>query len=129
MIRRRAELRHRRHPRTPILSLYILESNTTAAGSGIELCFEPGIVEAGKQSTDEIEIHAADELGVLVGEGVERAVDQRHSVRIDARLVARVLQDPDGCLAYRRATLDRAFLTTDLPSERPSSSAVRLQRL
>jgi hypothetical protein len=48
---------------------------------------------------DEIEIHAADEIGVLVGERVERAVDEGHSARINARLITTVLQGPDGRIA------------------------------
>ena len=101
---------------TPYVGLNVLESHTTPSRGGIKYCFEPGSVEARKHPLDQLQIYATDQIRVLLGKRMERAVDQRQFTRIDARLVAKVHQGLGRRVAYGRAAL-RSSILEDGPSE------------
>ena len=74
-------------------SLSLAEPDAAPPRGGVEPGFEMGPFETGDQTLEEVEVHAAHEVGVLLGERMERAVDQAHPARLAAGLVAALPQD------------------------------------
>jgi hypothetical protein len=66
----------------------LFEAHTAPSWGGVKPGFEAGSFEAVQEANHEPEVHTADEIGVLLGEGVEGAVGQSQSRGIGAWLIA-----------------------------------------
>src|SRR5438552_16485189 len=82
------------------------EPDAALSRAGFEAGFEIGTSETVDESTHELEVHAADEVGVVLRQRVKRAVGQSHARRVGARFVAKVAQH------IRRGGEDRGAATT-----------------
>ena len=95
-------------------------------GRRLEAGFEARTFDILDEAVHQLEVHAADELGVVLRERVERAVDQGHAARVVARLVAALAQDVGGRgdelrSAAPRPACSRTLLAELCPTSRAAS--------